>query len=159
MLRRIGIGLVGVVAALVVVSLGARSCDGPLGPIPGGALRSGEEAAVPGDWSFASELREIELQLESPPRSRIVWLMVHEGELYVPCGFLAVPGLKQWPYQVEADDRVVVRAQGKRYAGRLARVRDPELYAALGRAGAEKYGFGSGEPDPEGTWYFRFLGR
>lgn len=158
MLRRIGIGLGVVVVAAVVAVFGARSCDGPLGPLPGGVLRSGAEAAAPEDWSFASEVREIELQLESPARSRTVWLLVHDGELYVPCAFLDVRGFKQWPHQLEADDRVVLRVEGTRYPGRLARVRDPALEATLARASAEKYAQGSREPDPA-TWYFRFRGR
>ena len=39
-----------VVLGVGVAAFFARSSDGPVGPLPGGALVSGEWASVPGDW-------------------------------------------------------------------------------------------------------------
>ena len=162
MLRWIGIVLGGLVGLLVVVALGARACDGPLAMFPGGPLTGGELAAFPEDWSFAADVREIELQLEDPPRSRTVWLVVHEGDLVVPCGFLNVPFFKQWPHQAARDGRAVVRVEGTRYRGTLTRITDPAVLVAVARASAAKYGFGEPSdepPDPDEVWFFRFSGR
>jgi hypothetical protein len=157
LLRALGRVLLVLALALAGAGVAARFSDGPLGPFPGGPFESGEEAAVPEDWSGAAELREIELQLLEPARSRTTWLVVHEGSLYVPCGFLSVPFLKQWPHQAVRDGRAVLRVEGRRYAGRLVRVEEPTLFAELSRLSSAKYGFGEDlPPDPEQVWFFRF---
>ena len=149
-------GLAGLAVA-ALFALFARFGDGPIGPLPGGALRRGDMMSASGvDWSFASELDSVELQLLSPPRSRTTWLVVHGGELYVPCGFLQVPGFKQWPHEAESDGRAVVRIEGYRYPVRAVRVKDPRLYTRVAQRVARKYGVGAGEaPDPEQLWIFR----
>ncbi len=146
-----GLALIGLVAGL------ARFGDGPIGPLPGGALRRGDLVSASGvDWSFAENLYSVELQLLSPPRSRTTWLVVHGGELYVPCGFLEIPGFKQWPHEAESDGRAVVRIEGRRYPMRAVRVKDPRLYARVAERVARKYGLGEGQaPDPERLWIFR----
>ena len=93
-LVRIVVGLSSVRGALVFV--GARFHDGPLGPIPGGALASGEIVSAPvTDWSFAKDVAEVELQLESQDHSRTVWILVNDGQAYVPCSLGFPPG-KSW---------------------------------------------------------------
>jgi hypothetical protein len=149
--------LVGVLAAaLVALLLGGRFLDGPLGPVTGGPLRSGELVAERSvDWSFARDLGELELQLASPPRSRTTWLLVHENHLYVPCSF-DVPIPKRWPHQAERDGRAMVRVAGRRYERQAVRVTDPALHAELSRLLREKYGLGSEvSADPERLWFFR----
>src|SRR5262245_37456151 len=95
-LIRIAGGLVALVALLFV---GARFHDGPLGPIPGGALASGELVSQPvGDWSFAKDVKEIELQLDAQDTSRTTWILVNEGQAYVPCS-LGFPPMKSWHEQ------------------------------------------------------------
>jgi hypothetical protein len=164
------------VAAVLVVQ---RVSDGPLGPISGGPLRSGElvtERDV--DWSVANG-RTIELQLVEPPGSRVTGAMVHEGQLYVPCdlGFLwrRVPStrfrwilatiyrFKHWHEDALRDGRVVLRVAGKRYERQAVRVTDPELLTTLRaklEAGAREFfapqGGLLGVPgDPEAIWFFR----
>lgn len=155
-LRWIGIGLVVVVAVLAVVGMVARGGDGPLGPFPGGPLESGErvDEAV-ADWSFVADLGEAELQLLEPPRSRTTWLVVHEGALYIPCGFPNVRWLKQWPHQAMRDGRAVLRVRERRYPVTLVRITDDEPFAAVNRLLAGKYGVGDGAPDQDITWIFR----
>jgi hypothetical protein len=157
-IRRVGIAAALAVAAFALVAVGARFADGPVGPLPGGRLRAGPLVADPAvDWSFAAQVREIEVQLVEPPRSRTTWVVVHGGALYVPCGFLKWPGLKQWPHQARRDGRAVLRIGGQRFAGRLTRVEDAVLHGELSRLSAAKYGLGeAAPPDPEGVWFFRF---
>jgi hypothetical protein len=154
-LRWIGIVLLVVLGVLVAVGAAARFSDGPLAVFPGGPLEAGELVSEPvADWSFATDVEEIEFALLAPPRSRTVWIVVHEGEAYIPCGFLDVPLWKQWPHEAEADGRAVVRIEGKRYETRLSRVTDPALLPALGRLVSEKY-TGGREVEPGSAWFFR----
>ena len=153
-LRWIAVSLGAVIALAFAVGLGARFADGPLGPFPGGALRAGELAAGPVDWASLGDLREIELQLEQPPRSRTTWLVVHEGKAYVPCGAPTLSLLKQWPHELAADDRVVARIAGRRHQLRAVRVRDRAEWDGVAAASGSKYGHGQAAY-PDDIWYFR----
>src|SRR4029434_4165943 len=83
--------------------------DGPIGPIPGGPLRSGTLADAPvGDWSFAREVKEIEMQLESQGRSRTTWILVRDGAAWVPCSLGFPPG-KTWYEDAQRDGRAILR--------------------------------------------------
>ena len=176
-LRWLGIALGVALFALVAVPVGigvvARFSDGPIGPFPGGPLRTGTLVSEPDvDWSLAHG-REIELQLVEPLGSRIVGGMVHEGQLFAICdlGFIArrAPGwmvppiyrLKRWHEDALRDGRVVLRIAGKRYERQAVRVTDPELLATL-RPIVEKMAnqfFSSPlldvPTDPKEIWFFR----
>jgi len=120
----IGVGLVSVVALVI----GARFGDGPVTIIPGGPLKSGEwfSGAEP-DWTFASDIMEMELQLVEPPRSRTTWIQVHNKKLYVVSGYMnSTLGQiwKHWPAQALQDGRAVIRVDGKRYKRQLVRILD-----------------------------------
>lgn len=156
LLRWIAVAGIALLALLFAVGVAARFSDGPIAIFPGGPLRAGEWVSEPvRNWSFAADVAEIELQLVEPPRSRTVWILVHEGRAYVPCGFLDVPLWKQWPHEALADGRAVARIEGRRYPLRAVRITEPELYARLGERAAEKYGAPGGTPDPDAVWFFR----
>jgi hypothetical protein len=148
------------VAVLALLFLGARLHDGPLGPFPGGALEAGEEVTVPvTDWSFAAEIGEIELQLTSQSRSRTTWILVHEGEAYVPCSVGFPPG-KSWYRDAAVDGRAVLRIDGKRYPVELSKLEDAEAaerIAALQPQAERKYG--RMPPSDAGLWLFRVASR
>jgi len=148
-LQRIGLALGGLVALGALVAFGARFADGPLAILPGGPLQSGEWVEEPDvDWSFAADIEEIEL--ESGGRSRTTWILVHEGEAYVPCSLSFPPG-KSWHREALEDPAAVVRVAGKRYPRRLEKVDDAELEAALGEAALAKY---TPPPGGGGAWFF-----
>jgi hypothetical protein len=159
-LRWIGIALSGLVGAGVLVAIAARLSDGPLGPFPGGRLVAGELVAdAHPDWSFATELSSIELEVDpGEPSSRTTWLAVVDGELYVPCGF---PRTKTWPHQALRDGRVVLRIAGRRYERQAVRVSEPALLRRLGAEVARKYGVGDAEAAARGedVWFFRMEAR
>jgi hypothetical protein len=152
--RAIALGLGAMVLAVALVALLARLSDGPLGPFPGGPLVEGPLTEGPVDtWAFVAGVPEIELQLLEPARSRTTWILFHEGNAYIPCGFLDVPLWKRWPHEAQADGRAIVRIDGKRYRVALARIDDSALEGALTEKLKEKYpsaGDYSGE-----VWFFR----
>ena len=68
----------------------------------------------------------IELQLLEPPRSRLIWVVEHEGKIYVVSGYMgsAIGRLwKRWPVEAERDGRAIVRIGGKRYQRTLVRIK------------------------------------
>jgi hypothetical protein len=156
-LLRIALGALALVA---LVFLGARLHDGPLGPIPGGALEDGPEVAEPiGDWSFAKEIGEIELQLAAQRTSRTTWILVHEGEAYVPCSLGFPPG-KRWHEQAARDGRAILRIEGRRYPVTLTRLDDAaaaELEPVMRAEVNRKYG--QPPPTDAGVWIFHVTSR
>ncbi len=156
-LRWLGIGLVAIVGLLLVAAVAARLSDGPFGIMAGGPLVAGELVAERDiDFAFAADVQTIEFQLLEPPRSRTVWVVVHDGAAYVPCGFLSLPLWKQWPHEAMEDGRALLRINGKRYERLAVRVTDMDTYRQVTSLVARKYGLGdAGEPDPEAVWIFR----
>ncbi len=134
------IRIVAVLAALVALAfVGARFHDGPLGPIPGGALASGPIVADPvADWSFAADVSEVELQLATQSRSRTTWIIVHDGKAYVPASTQYPPG-KTWHRSALEDGRATLRIAGQRYPVTLAKVDDAALVTAVREVGGRKY--------------------
>jgi len=148
-LLALGLGVLGSLSLL-------RLHDGPLGPLPGGALVRGVLSEEPKpNWEEAGIGETIELEVRpEAPWSVTTWAVVLGGSLYVAADFLNP--LKRWPYFVLGDPAVVVRAGGRRYRCTAVRVEDPALVADLRRAFARKYVL-----TPDGlaahttAWFFR----
>ena len=159
--------LLTIATAVLLLFLVARYSDGPLGMIAGGPLTAGQLVASEGtDFSFATDLETIELQLLDPPRSRTTWVIFHEGFLFVPSGFMNLPIWKQWPHEASEDGRAIVRIEGTRYPVQLERVEDRKAWQRGGLLAARKYGlqaadFGSdpSAEDWEQFWVFRLAPR
>ena len=139
-------GAIGVaVLSVVALVIGARFGDGPIAIIPGGRLEAGElvTGAEP-DWTFARDIPEMEFQLVEPPRSRTMWLQVHDTNLYVVSGYInSTLGRlwKQWPAEALQDGRALVRIEGKRYERKLVRILDDRpLLEAIAAEVNRKYG-------------------
>lgn len=139
---KIVLGLVLVItAAVAAVLVGARFADGPLEIIAGGPFTTGElQSTAPIDWSFVRDIETIEFQSLEPPRSRTVWVLTHEGRLFIPCGYMDSTWgriWKQWPIEAERDGRIITRIDGKLYNQNLVRIHDgpelPPLVAELSR--------------------------
>ena len=145
------------VALVVLLFLGARFHDGPLGPIPGGALESGVLVEEPvADWSFAKDVSEIELQLASEDGSRTVWILVDEGRAYVPCALGFPPG-KRWYRDAVQDGRATLRIEGRRHPVTLAKTEDPALAERLRSEVQRKYG--RLPPGESEVWIFQVASR
>ena len=150
--------ILGVLLALgASVYFGARLHDGPLGPIPGGPLRSGDPFVLPvSDWSFALDVGEIELQLESQNVSRTTWILVKDGVAYIPCSLGFPPG-KKWYVHAQQDGRAVLRIEGKRYPVTLTKDEDPSFAEFALAEVTRKYG--SPPPSDAGVLFFKVTSR
>lgn len=156
-LLRIVVALVALVALLFFA---ARLHDGPLGPIPGGPLEAGPEVSEPvADWSFAKDVAEIELQLASQGSSRTTWILVEEGQAYVPCSLGFPPG-KSWHEDAAVDGRAILRIEGKRYPVTLTKLDDAvvEQMESTLRAEIDRK-YGQAPPTDAGVWVFRVESR
>jgi len=145
-LRRLAALAALLIAAVAAGKLLQSRADGPVGIFSGGPFRSGELVAFADvDWEALDALTDLELETVGEQRSRTLWFSVYGGVPYVGCDLDCMDGrLTRWPQQVELDDRVVVRVDGRRVEGRLVHVPHgtPEYVAA--RAARERKYSGEG---------------
>jgi len=149
--------ILGGIVVVLVVGVGllfvvARFGDGPMGLIPGGPLASGELVREPvTDWGFAKDVDTIELQLVEDDISRTTWILVDQGNAYIPCSLGFPPG-KDWYRRADQRGDAVVRIGGKRYPVHLERVHDDGTRSALVNVVRGKYG--GGPPGDAEVWFF-----
>ena len=152
-LRWLGLGLLVLVVGIVCFGVAVRFSNEPVGPFPGGPLVAGQLVEEPvRDWTFVDAVREIDLQLLDPPRSRTTWILLHEGNAYIPCGIPNFWLWKQWPHEAVADGRGLIRVEGTRYRVQLRRVDDAALERQLRDTLGNKY-MGRGEVSGP-VWFF-----
>lgn len=140
--------LVGVAILAVViiggVALLGRLSDGPIGILAGGPFESGElHAGAEPDWNRLQDVQTVEFQLLAPARSRTTWILVHDGRIFIPSGYMNSTWgrlWKQWPPEAEQDGRAILRVDGQLYPRRLVRVLDPALAQPLVAELNRKYG-------------------
>ena len=153
--RAVGIAILVCIGAVFVAQ---RLSDGPLNDmLPGGRMHAGA-LALPSELADALSARgqcgngvcppmkPIELELTGPGTSRYTGIMVHDGQVYIPCDLGYMWGrfsgtqrnvlhliylFKHWHSDALRDGRVVIRVNGKRYEGQAVRVTDPTTDAAL----------------------------
>lgn len=146
--------------AISALAISARFSDGPSVIFAGGRLETGEliTGSEP-DWSFARDIRRIELQLIEPPRSRILWVADYDGKLYLNSNYMG--GLRQrlwkkWPAEAEKDGRAILRIDGNRYERHLVRIRSGDAVEGVTREFTRKYGvtMTPEEVEAEELWLF-----
>ena len=167
---RTSLRVVAVLILIPVVALGAlmvsaRFSDGPSAVFRGGPLVAGELVTGPEpDWSFARDVREIELQLLDPPRSRLIWIAEYEGRIFVVSGYMNsfLGSLwKKWPAQAERDGRAILRIDGKRYERQLVRIKTGYVVEGVTAEFSRKYraGMTPAAIESENTWLFELAPR
>lgn len=166
LLKWLGVGITVIVVGISIFLFSMRFHDGPLEIVSGGPFSSGKFALTPADWSVLRDHDTLEFQSLEPPRSRTVWLGVHEGRLFIVSGYMnsAMGRIwKQWPHRLEEDDRIILRVDGRLYEQRLERIMSgPEVVPVL-QEFDRKYGVGE-VTTPEtvtagDTWMYEVLPR
>ena len=148
------------VFALAALAVSTRLSDGPSVIFAGGPLVAGEMVTGPEpDWSFVRDIRVFELQLLNPPRSRTLWIVEHEGKLYLNSNYMG--GLrerlwKRWPAQAERDGRAILRIEGKRYERTLVRIQTGAIVDDIAAEFNRKYRAGMTREEVESgkLWLF-----
>lgn len=165
LLMVLGLLLLVPVVAIGTLLIASGYSDSPSPLFGGGELSSGELVGGPEpDWRFVRDIPTIELQLLSPARSRVIWIIEHEGRPYVVAGFMdsAVGRLwKRWPVQAERDGRAVVRIDGKRYERTLRRIKVGKEVEGIVAELRRKYQYAATAADIEAgsTWLFELAPR
>ena len=148
------------VFALGALAVSTRLSDGSSVIFAGGPLVTGEMVTGPEpDWSFVRDVRVFELQLLNPPRSRTLWIVEHEGKLYLNSNYMG--GVrerlwKRWPGQAERDGRAIMRIEGKRYERNLVRIKTGPIVEGVTTEFTRKYGvvMTPAEVEAEELWLF-----
>lgn len=165
LLVALGVLLLIPIVAIGTLLVASGYTDGASPAFGGGALVSGELVTGPEpDWSFARDLPTIELQLLNPPRSRVIWIVEHEGKPYVVSGYMSstIGRLwKRWPAQAERDGRAIVRIAGRRYERTLKRIKAGEVVEGVAAELLRKYQYRVTPADIEAgaTWLFELAPR
>lgn len=139
-IRRIAASVGVVLAVLASGAFLLSRADGPTFILAGGPFRSGTEVGFGDlDWTSLDALHELEMEIVGAESSRVLWFSVYEGVAYLACELDCVGGrLSRWPQQIEQDDRVVIRIDGKRVNGRLTHVPHGSAEYLAVRAGREE---------------------
>ena len=128
-------------ALCLALGLGALLCTGCLAPSgrrPGVTLHGEEVAALPADWSFTDQYREIELEAHALllDHAVTIWCSAVEGGLYVGA---RSPESKRWTKLVARDPDVRLSIADRIYEVTLSPVDDPYLAERVRDAYARKY--------------------
>jgi len=152
--------------ALVTLRFEHRNADGPSILFPGGELVSGAlyTGSEP-DWTLTARVPTVELQLNDPVSSRLIWIVESEGRIYVASGYMSSLLGRLWKHwALQADDGdglAVVRMNGTRYERRLVRIAEGPALDGVAAALQAKYGMPATRQDIEAgnTWIFELAPR
>jgi hypothetical protein len=131
--------------AVSVLCLALTGCFEPSDRRPGTRL-SGEVTALPADWSFTDQQKEIAVEVSGflgLPHSVTIWCATLDGALFVGA---RAPETKRWPAWADEDPNVRLKIDGKIYEVRLTPLDDPATIARLQAAFATKYEIPAPEP-------------
>ncbi len=152
------------VIAAAALSTAARYADGPFGLVAGGAFRTGTMLDETPDWRALADRATVELQLVEPPRSRTTWILLVDGDAYIPCAFMNTTWgrlWKRWPLEAAQDGRALLRIDDRIYERQLTRITQGEVVAAVVERLSDKYDVTASVPDVASgaLWLFRLDAR
>jgi len=155
---KIGLQVLGILVLVPIVAMATlrfdnRNADGPSILFPGGELVSGRMHTGPDpDWSFTDAIPTIELQLNDPVSSRLIYILESEGKIYVISGYMSTMLGRLWKHwAVEADegnDLGVLRIGDTRYQRRLVRIEEGAVLDGVATKLLSKYS-GMAKPSPQ----------
>ncbi len=144
-------------AVYFALAISLPAC-GPLGPIPGGALRGAPANQPPASWDDVAGVEQIQLESRPlDPYSVNTWCGVYAGHLYVPTSMILGaddPMERSWVKNVLEDPDVRVRIGDIVYPLRAVRVEDEQELLAVRQVLLAKYEIES-DPHVDKGWIFR----
>lgn len=153
-------------AGLLVVllsGLGLLGC-GPLGPLPGGALR-GEQtplAAVRAEFAEGVDVAQLETR-PNRPHSVNTWFLIRAGEIYFPTSMIlgpTDPSKRSWVQHVAEDPRVRMRIGRRVFEGRAQKMSVGDDQAAVREALEARYDIDPKDRDPDREiWIYQLVPR
>ena len=131
---------------------------GPIGPIPGGALRGPVHEGEAPDWAFVADVENVQLESRpDDPYSVNVWCGEVDGRLYVPTSLILGPddpNERSWVRNVIESPDVRLRIDGTVYELRAVRVDDQAERERVRSALLAKYEV-EADAHAEQAWIFR----
>ena len=125
-------------AAWLAIFCLLSACE-PQDDTPGLWLSGEEVSALPDDWTFTDDHREIAVEVSTPyliSHSVTIWCAQVGGTLYIGA---AAPETKNWPGWVEDDPAVRLKIGDAVYGVRLDQLADDVEIAAVQAAYQQKY--------------------
>ena len=144
-LQVIGILVLVPVVTLATLRLDNRNADGPSILFPGGEMPSGRLHTGPEpDWSFTDDIQLVELQLNDPMASRLIYVLESEGRLFIISGYMTTMLgrlWKEWAFEADqGNNEGVLRVDGIRYPRSLVRITEGDVLDGVSAKLITKYG-------------------
>ena len=151
-MKKIILQILGVIILIPAVGMATlrvenRNADGPSILFPGGEMTSGRLHTGPEpDWSFTDDIQLVELQLNDPMASRLIYVLEAEGRLFIISGYMTTMLGKLWKeWAFEADrgnNQGVLRVDGVRYPRTLVRIEEGDILDGVAAKLITNYGGG-----------------
>ncbi|MDG1952138.1 MAG: hypothetical protein P8J52_06025 [Gammaproteobacteria bacterium] len=148
-MKRIIFQVIGVILLVPAVGMATlrfenRNADGPSILFPGGEMVSGDLHTGPEpDWAFTNDIQTVELQLNNPMASRLIWILEAEGRPFIISGYMTtVLGKlwKEWAFEADrGNNEGVLRVDGVRYPRRLQRITEGDILDGVSASLLQKY--------------------
>lgn len=124
--------------AIILVAFWISGCS-PSDSTPGQWLRGNAVDAVPQDWSFTDEFKEIYVEVKTPyfiPHSVTIWCAQVDGKLFIGA---RDPESKNWPGWLDKNRDLRLKVGDNVYSLAASPLADDATLARVRTAYAEKY--------------------
>jgi hypothetical protein len=144
-LQVIGILVLVPAVAMATMRFENRSADGPSILFPGGEMTTGElHTGAEPDWSFTDDIQTVELQLNDPMASRIIFILESEGRLFIISGYMTTMLgriWKEWAFEADrGNNEGMLRINDVRYPRSLVRIEEGDVLDGVSAKLVTKYG-------------------
>lgn len=139
--------------AMATMRFENRNADGPSILFPGGEMTSGQLHTGPEpDWSFTDDIETVDLQLNNPMASRLIYVLESENRLFIISGYMTTMLgrlWKEWAFEADqGNNEGVLRVNNIRYPRTLVRITEGDVLNGVAAKLITKYG-GASTATPE----------
>ena len=131
--------------AMATMRFENRNADGPSILFPGGEMTSGQLHTGPEpDWSFTDDIETVDLQLNNPMASRLIYVLESENRLFIISGYMTTMLgrlWKEWAFEADqGNNEGVLRVNNIRYPRTLVRITEGDVLNGVAAKLITKYG-------------------